>query len=188
MSAHRDHYPVAAMCRVLGVSPSGYYAWRKRGSCRRAQRDRELLEMIRRVHAESRGTYGAPRVHAELRVQGVRVGRKRVAWLMRRDGLAGVSRRRKKRTTMGDPGAEPASDLVGRDFSASRPDELWVADITYIPTGEGYLYLAVVVDAFSRRVVGWAMGGPYRDGASTWGARNGDPGTASPRGGPSLRP
>ena len=113
--------------------------------------------MIRRIHTESRETYGAPRIHAELRAQGVRVGRKRVARLMRQAGLAGVSRRRKKGTTKRDPSAEPAPDLVERNFTASKPDELWVADITYIPTGEGFLYLAVVIDAFSRRVVGWAM-------------------------------
>jgi len=113
--------------------------------------------MIRRIHTESRETYGAPRIHAELRAQGVRVSRNRVARLMRQAGLAGVSRRRKKGTTKRDPGAEPAPDLVERDFTASKPDELWVADITYIPTGEGFLYLAVVIDAFSRRVVGWAM-------------------------------
>ena len=148
---------MATMCRLLGVSLSGYYAWRKRGLSQRARRDRELLEMIRRVHMESRGTYGAPRIHVELQAQGVRVSRKRVARLMRQAGLAGVSRRRKKRTTTCNPEAEPAPDLVERDFTASRPDELWVADITYIPTGEGFLYLAVVIDAFSRRVVGWAM-------------------------------
>ena len=148
---------MATMCRLLGVSPSGYYAWRKRELSQRARRDRELLGMIRRIHTGSRGTYGAPRIHAELRAQGVRVGRKRVARLMRQAGLAGVSRRRKKGTTKRDPSAEPAPDLVERNFTASKPDELWVADITYIPTGEGFLYLAVVIDAFSRRVVGWAM-------------------------------
>ncbi len=157
MSAHQDCYPVATMCRLLGVSPSGYYAWRKRGPSQRARRDRELLEMIRRIHTESRGTYGAPRIHAELKAAGVEVSRKRVARLMRQAGLAGVSRRRKKGTTRSDPEVDPAPDLVERNFSARRPDELWVADITYIPTGEGFLYLAVVVDAFSRRVVGWAM-------------------------------
>jgi putative transposase len=124
------------MCRVLGVSPSGYYAWRKRGPSRREQRDGELLEMIRRVHTESRETYGAPRIHAELRAQGIRVGRKRVARLMRHAGLVGASRRRRNGTTRRDPEAESASDLVERDFSAQRPDELWVADITYIPTRE----------------------------------------------------
>jgi len=158
VSAHQGRYPVATMCRLLGVSPSGYYAWRKRELSQRARRDRELLGMIRRIHTGSRGTYGAPRIHAELRAQGVRVGRKRVARLMRQAGLAGVSRRRKRRTTKRDPSAEPAPDLVERNFTASKPDELWVADITYIPTGEGFLYLAVVIDAFSRRVVGWAMG------------------------------
>ncbi len=116
--------------------------------------------MIRRIHTGSWGTYGAPRIHAELRAQGVRVSRKRVARLMCQAGLAGVSRRRKKGATKRDPGAEPAPDLVERNFTASRPDELWGADITYIPTGEGFLYLAVVIDAFSRRVVGRDSGDP----------------------------
>jgi putative transposase len=145
------------MCRMLGVSTSGYYAWRKRTPSRRARADAELLGRIVAVHKRSRGVYGAPRVHAELRAEGERVSRKRVARLMRQAGLAGVSRRRKVKTTVRNEQATPAPDLVGRDFAASGPNRLWVADITYIATLTGFLYLAVVLDAWSRRVVGWAM-------------------------------
>jgi putative transposase len=144
------------MCRVLGVSPSGYYAWRKRPLAPRARADAALTAQIQVVHRESRGTYGAPRIHADLVAQGVRVGRKRVARLMRTRGLHGVSRR-KFRTTVRDEAARPAPDLVDRQFTAAGPDRLWVADITYVPTWAGFLYLAVVLDAWSRRVIGWAM-------------------------------
>ncbi len=157
MRAHQASYPVATMCRVLGVSTSGYYAWRKRAPSQRVQRDAELLEQIEVIHARSRRTYGAPRVHAELVAEDERVGRKRVARLMREAGLQGVSRRRGARTTRRDQDARPAPDLVERDFTVSGPDQLWVADITYVPTWSGFLYLAVVLDAWSRRVVGWSM-------------------------------
>lgn len=157
MSAHQARYPVATMCRVLEVSRSGYYAWLGRFPSRRAREDVRLRERVEAIHARSRGTYGAPRIHAELRAEGIWVGRKRVARLMREARLEGVSRRRPRGTTKRDPEAEPAADLVEREFTVPAPDRLWVADITYIPTGEGTLYLAAVVDAFSRRVVGWAM-------------------------------
>jgi putative transposase len=121
-----------------------------------------LTEHIRQVHARSRGTYGAPRVHAALRDEGIRVGKKRVARLMKAADLRGVSRRKTPTTTRRDPAACPAPDLVDRDFSAEKPDELWVADITYVPTWVGFLYLAVVLDAFSRRIVGWAMAAHLR--------------------------
>ncbi len=151
-------YPVATMCRLLEVSASGYYAWLKRGPSKRAREDAWLLERIETIHEESRGTYGAPRVHAELQEQGIGVSRKRVARLMREAGLVGVSRRRRwPTTTVRDAARRPAPDLVDRDFAASGPDELWVADITYVPTWRGFVYLAVVLDAWSRRVVGWAM-------------------------------
>ena len=156
MTAHQALHPVATMCRVLGVSPSGYYAWRKRPLAPRARADVALTAQIQVVHRESRGTYGAPRIHADLAAQGVRVGRKRVARLMRTVGLQGVSRR-KLRTTVRDETARPAPDLVDRQFTAAGPDRLWVADITYVPTWAGFLYLAVVLDAWSRRVIGWAM-------------------------------
>ena len=145
------------MCRVLGVSPSGYYAWRGRPQSARAQANEHLLDRIREVHTISDETYGSPRIHAELQDEGERVGRHRISRLMRGAGLVGVTRRRKWRTTKRDKDARPAPDLVQRDFAAEGPDQLWVSDITYVPTGSGFLYLAVVVDAWSRRVVGWSM-------------------------------
>src|SRR5690606_24644489 len=156
------HYPIATMCRVLDVSTSGYYAWQKREPSRRVQEDAALTEKIKIIHDRSRGTYGAPRVHAELKARGICVGRKRVARLMRAEGLRGVSRRRGVITTRRSEDGRPAPDLVERDFTADAPNQLWVADITYVPTQSGFLYLAVVVDAFSRRVVGWAMAAHLR--------------------------
>jgi putative transposase len=144
------------MCRVLGVTESGYHSWRVRPASRHATEDRELLELIHGIYDESRATYGAPRVHAELAAQGVHVGRKRVARLMRQAGLVGASRRRWCTTTVSD-GTPPAEDLVDRDFTVEEPNQRWVADITYVPTWVGFLYLAVVLDAYSRRIVGWAM-------------------------------
>jgi putative transposase len=142
---------------VLGVSPSGYWAWRKRVPSARSQADAQLSGQIRTIHQASRGTYGVPRVHAALASAGTHCGRKRVARLMRRDGLVGRHRRRPFQTTQRDPRAEPAPDLVQRTFAASAPNALWIADITYVPTqSEGFLYLAVILDVFSRRVVGWA--------------------------------
>jgi putative transposase len=144
------------MCELLGVSSSGYYAWVKRQPSRRAVSDAALIREIRAAHAASRGTYGAPRIHAELAAKGIHVGRKRIARLMSQAGVAGVSRRRFVTTTVkGD--SRQAPDLVERNFTAQAPDLLWVADITYIPTWSGFLYLAVVLDAFSRRIVGWSM-------------------------------
>jgi putative transposase len=162
VTAHQAVHPVATQCRVLGVSPSGYYAWRKRPPAARAQADAALTEAIRAIHARSRGTYGAPRIHAELAAQGVHIGRKRVARLLQAAGLAGVSRRRPVWTTRRDPAARPAPDLVQRAFAVDGPNRLWVADITYIPTWAGFLYLAVVLEAWSRRVVGWAMASHLR--------------------------
>jgi putative transposase len=157
VKAHRADHHIATMCRVLGVSTSGYYAWQRRAPSARAQQDAALTMKIHTIHIESRGTYGAPRVHAELAAQGLRVGRKRVARLMRAARVQGVSRRKPIFTTVRDRAAQPASDLVQRHFQADGPDRLWVADITYVPTWAGFLYLAVVLDAWSRRVVGWAM-------------------------------
>jgi putative transposase len=145
------------MCGLLGVSPSGFYAWRHRAGSQRAQSDASLLAQIRAIHRFSGGTYGAPRVHYELLTQGVRVSRKRVARLMREAQLRGVSRRRRVTTTVRAGRSRPAPDLVDRHFVAEARDQLWVADITYIPTRSGFLYLAVVVDVWSRRVVGWSM-------------------------------
>jgi putative transposase len=142
---------------VLGVSASGYYAWCTRPASARATADAALLDRIRAFHARSRGTYGVPRIYKDLVVDGIAIGRKRIARLMRTAGLAGVSRRRRTITTIRDRDAACAPDLVERDFTAAGPDQLWVADITYIPTWTGFLYLAVVLDAWSRRIVGWAM-------------------------------
>src|SRR6516225_2226381 len=144
------------MCRLLGVSPSGYYAWTERRPSRRSQADARLVAEIRAAHAASRGIYGAPRIHVDLAAKGIRVGRKRVARLMSAAGLAGVSRRKFVHTTVKGSGRQ-APDLVDRNFTAKRPNLLWVADITYIPTWAGFLYLAVVLDACSRRIVGWSM-------------------------------
>ncbi len=155
-------FPVTTMCRVLGISPSGFWAWSKRPPSERARSDANLTGQIRRIHERSRGTYGVPRVHAELAYTGTRCSRKRVARLMREAGLEGVHRRRSVRTTVRDRDAAPAPDLVNRQFGASCPNALWVADITYVPTWAGFLYVAVVVDTFSRAVVGWSMAGHLR--------------------------
>jgi putative transposase len=145
------------MCRVFSVSPSGFYAWTQREPSARAIEDARLTARIRVFHARSKGRYGAPNIHADLRDEGVRVGKKRVARLMKADGLQGVSFRKWVTTTTRDADAQGAPDLVERRFVAEAPNQLWVADITYIPTWAGFLYLAVVLDAFSRRIVGWAM-------------------------------
>ena len=149
---------MARLCRALGVSKSGYYAWRGRAPSARVRRDGELLAQIRETHARSRATYGSPRVHAELRAQGTRCARKRVARLMRAAGLSARRPRRAVRTTDSRHALPVAANLLRRDFSASAPDRRWAADITYVPTAEGWLYLAVILDLFSRRVVGHACG------------------------------
>lgn len=160
MDANKARFPIRFMASRLGVSTSGFYEWRHRQAspCRRHLADAELLSKIRAIHLQSRGTYGSPRVWAELRLgQGIRVGRKRVERLMRRGGLEGVYRRRVRGSTRRNPAATPSDDLVNRQFTADGPDRLWVADITEHPTAEGKLYLAVVVDAWSRRVVGHSI-------------------------------
>ena len=156
MSDHQASYPIATMCKLLGVSSSGYYAWVQRPPSRRAETDETLIAEIRAAHRASRGIYGAPRVHAELTAKDIQVGRKRVARLMSQAGLAGVCRRKFVITTVKGDNCQ-APDLVERNFAAEAPDLLWVADITYIPTWAGFLYLAVVLDAYSRRIVGWSM-------------------------------
>lgn len=157
MRAHQAVYRVRRMCRLLEVSASGFYAWQKRPRSKRAKSDEALLVKIRAIHGMSRGTYGSPRVQAELVAQGQSVSRKRVSRLMREAGLQGASRRRGIFTTVRDRDRRPAPDLVERKFTAEQRDRLWVADITYIPTWMGFLYLAVVLDAWSRRIVGWSM-------------------------------
>lgn len=145
------------MCEVLGVSTSGYYEWRSRPPSEREMVDRDLLERIRSIWKRSQQTYGAPRVYGELRKQGVHSGRKRVARLMRLEGLQGAHRRRRSWTTHQDRRAKVAPDLVHREFKARAPNRLWLADMTEIKTAEGTLYLAAILDVFSRRAVGWAM-------------------------------
>ena len=158
IEAEKASFPVSFMCRHLGVSSSGYYAWRDRPLSPRAIADAELTQRIIKIHDESRGTYGAPRIHAELRLDhDLRCGRKRVARLMRAAGLEGIHRRRRQGLTRRDPAAEPSDDLVERNFRPAEPDRLWVADITQQRCWNGWLYVAVVIDAFSRRVVGWSM-------------------------------
>ncbi len=160
VEAQKANHRVSTMCRVLRVSKSGFYGWRDRPPCARARVDALLSEEIARIHADSRQTYGAPRIHFELRTLGVRCARKRVARLMRQAGLFGCGgRRRKARTTLRSRSERipPAPDLVKRNFTPEAPDRLWVADITYVRTWEGWLYLSFVLDAYSRRIVGWAM-------------------------------
>jgi len=163
MSANQADFPIAVMARVLGVSEAGYFAWRQRPASAHAMADAALLKRVRTIHATSRETYGAPRVHAELRAGGERHGRKRIARLMRKAGLVGASRRRTgMTTTRRDRDARPAPDLVDRDFAAKAANQLWVADITFVPTASGFLFLAVVLDAWSRKIVGWSMANHLR--------------------------
>lgn len=153
----RNQYPVSTMCRLLKVSRSGYYAWKSRPESERTKTDRELTRVIRRLHAESHGTYGSPRMRDDLRDEGYQCGRHKVARLMRQAGLKGCPRRRFRVTTQCDPTHPVAANLLKQDFSASRPNERWASDITYIATRQGWLYLAVVMDLYSRRIVGWSM-------------------------------
>lgn len=157
MKAYQAVHSISRMCRVLEVSRSGYYAWLHRKPCERRKQDALLAAEVERSHTASRGTYGAPRIWADLTELGYCVGRKRVARLMREVAVEGVTRRKKHVTTIRDELSRPAPDLVDRDFSTTGPDQLWVADITYVPTLEGHLYLAVVLDAWSRKIVGWSM-------------------------------
>jgi putative transposase len=163
MSAHQAVFPIAVMARVLRVSEAGFHAWRQRLPSAHAIADAALLKRVRTIHASSRETYGAPRVHAELRAGGEKHGRKRIARLMRKAGLVGASRRRSGvTTTRRNRDARPAPDLVDRDFAASAPNQLWVADITFVPTATGFLFLSVVLDAWSRKIVGWSMANHLR--------------------------
>ena len=163
MKANQAAWPVRTMCRVLGLSPSGYYAWVRRAPSARARRDAQLSERIKEIWSANREVYGRPRIHAELQAGGERIGAKRVGRLMRRAGIAGVSRRRSTKTTTREQrAARVAPDLVDRDFSAAGADQLWVADITYVRTWTGFLYVAVVLDAWSGRVVGWSMAAHLR--------------------------
>jgi putative transposase len=156
--AEKANHAVTTMCRVLSVSTSGYYQWLVRKPSQRTRLDMVLTDKIECIHKASRGTYGAPRIHVELKeANGISCGRKRVARLMRAAGIEGCHRRRRHWLTRRDHNAMPAPDLVERNFSAPEPDRLWIADITYVPTASGFLHLAVVLDVFSRAVVGWSM-------------------------------
>ncbi len=169
IEAHRRQFPITLMCRVLGVSRAGFYAARTRELCGRAQEDQRLRLEIRAIHRESRQRYGSPRIHAELQARGSRCARKRVARLMREDGLRARKRRRFRVTTKANARDAKAANLLERRFSVDEqcaPDRVWVADITYVPTREGWLYLAVILDLASRMVVGWALQ-PYLDRSLT---------------------
>jgi len=156
--AEKAHYPVRLMCRILGVAPSGFYAWQGRPLLTpRLRCNQQLRARIRLIHTTSGGRYGSPRVHAALQQAGDRVGRHRVMRLMRAERLQGRPRRRFRQTTHVDPHATPAPNLLSRQFAVAAPNRVWAGDITAIPTAEGWLYLAVLLDLCSRRVVGWAV-------------------------------
>lgn len=155
---HARTFPVRLMCRVLGVSASGYYAWRSRPESHRAMANRRLLQEVHQLHAQHQGRYGSPRMHAALRAQGHRVSRGRVERLMRRHGIRALARRRFRPTTTDSRHQLPiAPNLLQQKFTVLEANRVWLADITYIPTGEGWLYLAAVLDLATRKVVGWAM-------------------------------
>jgi transposase InsO family protein len=154
---HRDAFPVTRMCKVLNVSPSGYYAWRKRPVSKRKMANRKLYKQIKAVYNQNHGVYGSPRIYRALQAQGVICSENRVARLMRRRGLKAKQSKCYKVTTKRNKAHAVAPNLLKRDFVANRPNQKWLTDITYIPTQEGWLYLAVVLDLFSRRIVGWAM-------------------------------
>ena len=166
IAEEKAHHSVALLCRVLHVAKSAFYAWQTQQPSARARADDQLIDEIKAIHDDSHCTYGAPRVHAELRRRGKRVGRKRVARLMRRVGLVGRCPRRFRRTTLSDPTAV-AQDLVQRQFRPTAPNQVWCADISYIRTWEGWLYLAVILDAYSRKVVGWALADHMRTELAT---------------------
>ena len=156
IAAEKDNHPVAMMCKQLGVSRSGYYASKRRGSSTRQREDAELVTHIKESHTKSRGTYGCPRVHDDLKDKGLQVGRKRVARLMRQEGLTGDAPKPFRRTTDSKHNLDVADNLLDRKFEVEAPDQAWVTDITYVRTWQGWLYLAVVIDLLSRRVVGWS--------------------------------
>jgi putative transposase len=156
IEVERATFPLVVLCAVLGVARSAFYAWRKREPSARSRRDAQLAVEIAATHRRNRGVYGSPRIHAELRARGVRVSRKRVARLMREQRLRARPTRRFVATTNSRHREPVAANLVQRDFVAATPNTTWVADVTYLPTRDGWLYLAVILDLFSRRVVGWA--------------------------------
>jgi putative transposase len=157
VQAHQDQFPVQRMCSLLEVSPSGYYAWRARPLSGRAQANQKLVAEIRDIHQQSRQTYGSPRVHAELLARGFSASKNRVARLMRAEDIQSQRKKKRKVTTDSRHSYPIAPNLLQRDFQASSPNEKWLGDITFISTDEGWLYLAAILDLFSRKVVGWAM-------------------------------
>ena len=157
IQAHQDQFPVHRMCSVLEVSASGYYAWQARPLSGRAQANRKLVTEIRDIHAQSRQTYGSPRVYAELMARGFSASKNRVARLMRKENIHSRRTKKRKVTTDSRHSYPIAPNLLQRDFQAASPNEKWLGDITFIPTGEGWLYLAAILDLFSRKVIGWAM-------------------------------
>jgi len=156
---YKQEFPIVVMCRVLDVSESGLYAWRKRPPCQRQREDAQLTEELRQEFSTHQGRYGSPRLHAELRDRGRSIARKRVARLMREAGLCAKSKRRRVLTTRRDPSHPVVPNLLNREFTAKEPNRTWVTDITSIPTMQGWLYLAVILDLYSRMVVGWSMSG-----------------------------
>lgn len=156
IEAEKAKFPIAILCETLGIARSGFYAWRSRGPSKAASSDARLAIEIRLAHKKSRAIYGSPRVHKELAADGHRVGRKRVARIMREHGIVGRQKRRFRRTTDSKHPYPVAENLLNRDFQSTAPDKIWVTDVTFIDTREGWLYLAVILDLFSRRVVGWA--------------------------------
>jgi len=154
---HRSEHGVEKMCQVLEVTRSGYYAWRKRPLGGRRREDERLLAAVKRVYGQNKGNYGSPRVTKQLHAEGIRCGKNRVARLMKANGLQATAKRKFKVTTDSRHDYPIAPNLLNRDFTAARPNQVWVTDITYIPTLEGWLYLAVVMDLYSRQIVGWAM-------------------------------
>jgi putative transposase len=157
IQGHRHVYPVRVLCRVLCVSPSGYYRWCKQPSSQRVQQNQALLGQIQMVHQQSRQTYGSPKIQQALRQQGIRCGRNRIMRLMRQAGVASQRRRCFKRTTQANPHHRYAPNQLRQRFVATAPNQVWLSDMTYIATGEGWLYVAAVLDLYSRRIVGWAM-------------------------------
>ena len=157
ITQHQGVFPIRCMCETLEVSPSGYYAWRNRPECRRKREDRRLVLEIKAIHMENRGAYGSPRIHAELKARQMRHGKKRVARLMRENGIRAKQKKKFRATTDSNHTYPVAPNLLLRNFEADMPDRKWLADITYIPTREGWLYLAAIMDLFSRPIVGWSM-------------------------------
>jgi putative transposase len=159
VEAEAAQFPVSLLCRVVGVTRQGYYAWKQRPPSKRELADRKLAERIRQIHTERVGIYGAPRIHSELKlVDEVKVGKKRVARLMRQLGIRGADGKQGgPRTTIRDPKRDSAPDLVDRDFARAEPNRLWVCDLKYVQTAQGFLFLAAVQDVFSRRIIGWSM-------------------------------